>query len=67
MVLIDQRVNAYREVPRNDLADNTDGFMASVSKLALVCLDDLSVVLVCPTSVVADALNRSRHIDGPGP
>lgn len=37
--------------------------MTGVRKLRFISLDDLSLILVCPTTIVADALDRARDID----
>lgn len=56
-----------REVPWDDLADDTDGFMTGVSELVLVSLDRLSLDLIGPTSVIANGTNRSSDVDRLGP
>ena len=44
-----------REVPGNDLADDTDGLVAGVDELSLGGLDGLALDLVGPAGVVAEA------------
>lgn len=56
-----------REVPWDDLADDTDRLMTGVSELVLVSLDRLSLDLIGPTSVIANGTNRSSDVDGLGP
>ena len=56
-----------REVPWDDLADDTDGFMASVSELVLISLDRLSLDLIGPTGIIANCTDRSSNIDILGP
>ncbi len=56
-----------REVPGNDLADDTDGFVARVAKLVLVGLDCLARDLIGPSSIVLDGGDGERRISSLGP
>jgi hypothetical protein len=45
------------------LSDDSDGFVASHDHLGVVDLDDLAVILVSPSSVVAKALGCLGDIE----
>lgn len=51
------------EVPRDDLTTNADRFVASESKIASIHWDGLSMILICPASIVAQDLCGSRNIN----
>ena len=56
-----------REVPGDDLTNDTDRFMESVRELILVGLDGLAVDLVRPTTVVSDSRDRRGNVGILGP
>ena len=45
-----------REIPWDDLADNTDGFVASITKLGFIGLDGLTSYLIPEVRVKLDIL-----------
>ena len=47
------RLHQQREVPRNDLADDADGFVARVAEIRPFDGDGLAVILVGPAGVIA--------------
>ena len=51
-----------RKVPWDDLADDTDGFMTSISELVLIRFDRLSLDLVGPASIIANCTDRTSDI-----
>lgn len=51
-----------REVPRNDLTANADGFMTRVGQVVGIGVDGLANNLVGPASVVAQAAGRVEHV-----
>ena len=51
-----------REVPGDNLPDDSDGFMAGIAKLRFIRLDDFSMVLVRPSGVVANNLDSLRDV-----
>lgn len=50
------------EVPRNNLSNNTDWLVLGVVELVGISLDNLSVNLISPTSVVSDATSNGSNI-----
>src|ERR1700732_3674959 len=61
------RLHQQREIPRNNLADDADGFVARVTEVIPIYRDRLALNLVCPSRVVAKAgdderqARRTRH------
>ena len=51
-----------REVPWDDLADDTDGFMTSLSGLVLIRFDPLSLDLIGLASIIANCTDRINDI-----
>ena len=61
------RKERTREVPGDDLADDTEWFMEGVDELLGVGLDGLTVDLVGPASIVSDGGNGESNVGIPGP
>ena len=53
-----------REIPWDDLTNNTNGLMTRIDEFVLVGLDSLTVDLVGPAGIVADGSDRLGDIDG---
>lgn len=51
----EKREGRPQDVPGDDLTNDSDGLVAGVSQLGVIDLDDLSVVLVSPSTVVPEA------------
>jgi hypothetical protein len=52
-------------VPRDDLTDNTNRLVNSVTQLARINIDDFSAILVGPTAVVSERSGRFQDIESP--
>lgn len=55
------------EVPWDNLANNTNGFVAGVGELVLGRFDGLALDFICPTGVILDRCDRISNVDGLGP
>jgi len=55
--------NKWTHVPGDNLTDDSNRLMSSVSHLAAVDLDDLAVVLVSPSTIVSHGVRRFHDIE----
>lgn len=51
-----------REVPGNDLTNDTQWFVAGVNELAIIGFDSLALNLVCPARIVSNAVNGTLEV-----
>lgn len=60
------RLHQEGEVPRNDLSTDADGFMSRIGEEVPGNRDNFSVVLVSPSSIIAESVDGGSHIDRVG-